>query len=181
MNAAIKDFSRCSPAGLYALYREVYSSSTGMSETLEEKYPSIGDFIEAITALQRLPGAVALAAEIDGAPAAFLTLRPRNPSRLRHTADLNMGVAAAARGRGLGRLILEAGIARASHSPEIEIIYLMVRSDNLPAIRLYETAGFERLALLERDTKIDSSYYNGLLMRRFVTLTVDGRQEITSR
>ncbi|MCU0584554.1 MAG: hypothetical protein MUC46_00610 [Desulfobacterales bacterium] len=53
MNAAIKDFSRCSPAGLYALYREVYSSSTGMSETLEEKYPSIGDFIEAITALQR--------------------------------------------------------------------------------------------------------------------------------
>ncbi|MCU0584555.1 MAG: GNAT family N-acetyltransferase [Desulfobacterales bacterium] len=124
---------------------------------------------------------MALAAEIDGAPGAFLTLQPRTPCRLRHTADLNMGVASAARGRGLGRLILEAGLARASRSPEIEIIYLMVRSDNLPAIRLYETAGFERLVLLERDTKIDSSYYNGLLMRRFVTSPVVGKQEIAPR
>jgi ribosomal protein S18 acetylase RimI-like enzyme len=44
----------------------------------------------------------------------------------------------------------------------------MVRSDNDPAIRLYRNAGFEQLAVLDRDTKIGDSYRDGILMRKFV-------------
>jgi len=168
MKPTIKDFSSYSPADLYTLFQDVYSSSEGMSETLEDKYPCLNDFEEDIVALQSLPGAIALAVEIVQEPVAYLTIRPRKQSRLRHTADLNMGVAHAARGQGLGGLVLQAGLKRASASPELEIIYLMVRSDNTPAIRLYEKMGFETLAILSRDTKIAASYFDGLLMRKFV-------------
>jgi RimJ/RimL family protein N-acetyltransferase len=168
MKPVIKDFSRYAPADLYALYQDVYSSSEGMSETLEDKYPRLEDFEEDVVALQRLPGAIALAVEVAGRPVAYLTLRPRRQSRLRHTADLNMGVAHAARGQGLGSLILQAGLERASASPDLEILYLMVRSDNTPAIRLYKKMGFEELSVLSRDTKIGDAYLDGLLMRKFV-------------
>lgn len=168
MRPMINAFNAYSSAALYGLFKDVYSSSAGMSETQEEKYPSISAFDEDLVALQNLPGAIALAAEIGQKPVAYLTIRPRRPSRLRHTADLNMGVAHAARGQGLGEAILEAGLARAAASPELEIIYLMVRSDNAPAISLYRRMGFETLTILSRDTKIGASYFDGMLMRRFV-------------
>ena len=79
-----------------------------------------------------------------------------------------MGVVRSARGQRIGEVLLQAALARAIASPELEIVYLMVRSDNAPAVRLYEKAGFEALATLSRDTKIEVSYFNGLLMRRFL-------------
>ena len=168
MIPTIKEFNAYSPAKLYALFKDVYSSSAGMSETLEEKYPSLRAFEEDMVALQSLPGTIVLAAEIGQKPVTYLTIRPRRQSRLRHTADLNMGVAHAARGQGLGAAVLEAGLERAAASPELEIIYLMVRSDNAPAIRLYKRMGFETLTILSRDTKIGASHFDGMLMRRFV-------------
>ena len=79
-----------------------------------------------------------------------------------------MGVAKAGRGQGLGEMLLTAGLAQATASPVLEIVYLMVRTDNIPAIALYRKMGFETLAILERDTKIDAAYFDGMLMRRFV-------------
>jgi RimJ/RimL family protein N-acetyltransferase len=49
----------------------------------------------------------------------------------------------------------------------IEILYLTVRADNIAAIRLYERCGFEKLALLERDTQIGDK-----LLRRGVDAAV---------
>ena len=79
-----------------------------------------------------------------------------------------MGVAAAARGRGLGSLMLRAAFDRVAAESAIEIVYLMVRADNEAAIHLYRNAGFEQLAVLDRDTKVDDSYRDGVLMRKFV-------------
>lgn len=168
MKLAIKPFSAYTSPELHALYRDVYSSSDAMSETFEEKYPTPGAFEADMAALQSLPEAVALIAEIDRTPLAYATIRPRKQSRLQHTADLNMGVASAARGQGLGRLVLEAALAQAASTPELEIIYLMVRADNTAAIRLYEKSGFETLATLHRDTRIGDQYFDGVLMRAFV-------------
>jgi len=156
------------PADLYGLFSDVYSSSQGMSETLEDKFPDLASFRKDLAVLYGLPGAVALVVEIAQKPVAYVIIRPRKQSRLRHTADLSMGVAHAVRGQGLGGAALRAGLERAFAAPELEIVYLMVRSDNTPAIRLYERAGFETLALLNRDTKIGDSYSDGLLMRTFV-------------
>jgi RimJ/RimL family protein N-acetyltransferase len=168
MKPVIKDFNCFAAADLYALYRDVYASSEEMSETLEDKYPGLDDFTEDVAALARLPGAIALAVEIAGRPVSYLTIRPRRQARLRHTADLNMGVAQAVRGQGLGSMILQAALERASASSELEILYLMVRADNEPAILLYKKMGFEEVAILSRDTKIGDAYFDGLLMRKFV-------------
>ena len=50
----------------------------------------------------------------------------------------------------------------------LEIAYLMVRADNTAAVKLYEATGFTRLAVLERDTRSDGRYYDGLLMRHWL-------------
>ncbi|MDR0578178.1 MAG: GNAT family N-acetyltransferase [Candidatus Accumulibacter sp.] len=162
----VKDFRRFSPAALHALFADVYSSSDTMSEALEDKYPDARSLAENMAALEKLPGAVALAAEVDGKPAAYAVIRPRKQARLRHTADLGMGVARDARGRGLGETVLRAALDRIRDESVIEIVYLMVRADNAPALRLYEKTGFETVAVLDRDTKIGDVYFAGVLMRR---------------
>ncbi len=170
MEAKIKDFQSCSPQNLYTLFQNVYTTSDGMSENLDEKYLHFHGFEEEIVRLQSLPGAVMLVAEIEEKPAAYLIIRPRKPARLKHTADLNMGVAHSDRGQGIGGLILQAGLEKAALTG-LEIIYLMVRSDNVPAINLYKRMGFEIVTVLHRDLKIDGRYFDGLLMRRFLMKT----------
>jgi RimJ/RimL family protein N-acetyltransferase len=164
----IKDF-RCFPADeLYALFADVYASSDAMSEVLADKYPDAQSLAKDAAALAGTPGAVALAVEIGHGPEAYAIVRPRKPARLRHTAELAMGVAREARGHGLGKFVLQATLDRVRAESLIEIVYLMVRADNGPAIRLYEKAGFAALAVLERDTRIGDAYFDGILMRRFM-------------
>jgi ribosomal protein S18 acetylase RimI-like enzyme len=165
---SIGDFGAYSSPALYRLFHDVYSSSETMSETFEERFPSLAAFEQEL-AEQRNSCAIALAAGIDGEPLAYATITPRQQSRLRHTADLNMGVASSARRRGLGELILSAALEQAVAAPSIEIVYLMVRADNESAIHLYEKTGFESLARLSGDTKIADRYFDGLLMRRLVS------------
>src|SRR5881394_2863727 len=95
----VNDLRSYSAVELYGLFQEIYSSSDGMSELLEDKYPDTRRLEEDVGALYRLPGAVSLVVEVDGKPAGYLIIRPRAQARLRHTAELSMGVARAARGR----------------------------------------------------------------------------------
>jgi len=164
----LNEFRNYSAVELYDLFQEVYSSSDGMSELLKDKYPGARQLEEDVEALNCLPGAVSLVIEVDRKPAGYVIIRPRTQSRLRHTAELSMGIAPAARGRRLGSLLLQAALDRVAAEHAIEIVYLMVRSDNDAAIRLYRKAGFEQLAVLDRDTKIGDSYRDGILMRKFV-------------
>ena len=168
LKAIIKDCLSYSEDDLYPLFADVYASSDAMSETLEEKYPDPLHLADDLRALARLSGALALAAEMDGKPLAYALLRPRKPARLRHTAELSMGVAQAARGKGLGDLVLNAVLDRSRQAGMIEIVYLMVRADNLSAVRLYQRNGFEVLASLAGDTKIGEQYFDGILMRKHV-------------
>jgi ribosomal-protein-alanine acetyltransferase len=56
----------------------------------------------------------------------------------------NIAVIAEARGRGIGRRLLEAALDNAS-AAGAGAIYLEVRASNTPAQRLYEQAGFVRI------------------------------------
>lgn len=168
MRCLVKEFTSYSYNDLYKLFEDVYSSSEGMSETFEDKYPDIDCFKKDMKSLKSLPPAVTLIAEIHEKPAAYVIIRPRTQSRLRHIGDLNMGVSHHFRGQGLGGILLQAAIDKASSDPELEIINLMVRSDNTPAIGLYEKIGFNVITTLHRDIKIGSSYFDGVMMRKFV-------------
>jgi ribosomal protein S18 acetylase RimI-like enzyme len=164
----INPLSQYPIAELYAMFRDIYSSSAGMSETLEERYPTRKSLAEEINSLVNQAGTIALAAEIAGRPVGYLTIKPRRQAKLSHTADLNIGVIEAMRRAGIGNTLLKTGITRALASAELEIIYLMVRADNTPALRLYQKNGFSRLATLKNDIKIGNDYFDGLLLRRFV-------------
>jgi RimJ/RimL family protein N-acetyltransferase len=170
----VKDFCCFTEDDLYALFVDVYSSSDAMSEVLTDKYPDPQSLGMDLATIKSLPGAVTLAVEIDRKPVAYVIVQPRSQARLRHTADLSMGVARSMRGQSLGQIALRAALDQIRATSVIEIVYLMVRSDNVSAIRLYEKAGFETVAVLGRDTKIGDTYFDGILMKKHSPLKNQG-------
>ena len=167
MDYTIREFRDIDPFRIYELVNDVYTTSDWMSESFEEKFPTYASFEQFVEELIRR-GGIALIAELSGELYGYLTIMPRYQSKLRHTSELNMGVHHTARGKGIGGLLLREALRQAGEASDLEIIYLMVRSDNLGAVRLYEKMGFDHLATLKRDTKTHEGYYDGLLMRKFI-------------
>ncbi|MEY4564148.1 MAG: hypothetical protein RLZZ618_3425 [Pseudomonadota bacterium] len=64
-------------------------------------------------------------------------------TKVQHTAHLvGMMVRPACGGRGIGRLLLQACLSRLSQASGVHQVSLSVTSGNVPAIRLYRSAGF---------------------------------------
>lgn len=82
---------------------------------------------------------------------------------VQHCGILGMGVAAAYRGRGIGRRLLAAciGKARANGITRIE---LEARADNAPAIALYERMGFVHEARKRNALRFEGVYYDAVQM-----------------
>ena len=92
------------------------------------------------------PRAIMLVAEDDGQIVGDLTLRAISPRRaLEHVASLGMSVRASHRRRGIGKALLEEGIAWAK-GVGITRLELYVFADNTPAIALYQAMGFRTRA-----------------------------------
>ena len=168
MEISLRYFHDLTPDSIYSLLKDVYTTSDSMSESFAEKFPDENSCFQYFSDLLNLPGGIVLFAEIEGIPAGYLVVKPRHQANIRHTSELNMGVRSKYRGKGVGGFLLLNALKMAVSSKEIEIIYLMVRADNIPAIKLYKKFGFEKLALLERDTKINGNYYDGIFMRKFI-------------
>jgi ribosomal protein S18 acetylase RimI-like enzyme len=79
--------------------------------------------------------------------------------KTQHKANIiSMYVAPEARGRGLGRMLLDAAIARARATPGIEQLVLAVVTINTPARNLYRAAGFEVYGVEPRALKLGERY-----------------------
>ena len=87
-----------------------------------------------------------LVAEDDGALVAYAGLSCPAPARGADAEVMTLAVAPAARGRGLGRVLLDA-LRTAAVDRGAGRILLEVRADNTAARGLYATAGFEQVAL----------------------------------
>jgi len=83
-----------------------------------------------------------------------------------HCGTLGMGVAVGYRGRGIGRRLLEATIAKAWTKGMTRIV-LDVRIDNTNAIRLYEKLGFVTEARKHNALRFDDGYFDALQMVLF--------------
>ena len=125
---------------------------------------SVSDERRYLRALKRFPdAAVYVAEEEDGELVGRLSLaRDPHPSS-HHVADLGLMVAASHRRQGVGRLLLEQAVAWARHA-EVGKLELHVFPWNEPAIRLYETFGFEREGLRRDHYRRDGEYVDAILM-----------------
>jgi ribosomal protein S18 acetylase RimI-like enzyme len=86
-------------------------------------------------------------------------------SKTRHKgAIISMYVAEVARGRGVGRALMERAIAEARQQPGLEQIVLMVVSSNEPAVRLYAACGFTRYGVEPCALKLGETCFDQDLM-----------------
>ena len=155
-------------ADTYDLICSIYHSSDDFAASLAEVFPDLPAFTRYREELRNRPGSVFLLAKQEANLAGYLMLKPRPIERLSHGADLNMGILSSYRGLGVGQRLLERACAIAIDEGHLEILYLMVRADNLGALRLYEKTGFIQQARLNHDTKIDGRYFDGILMSKDV-------------
>ncbi|QQX78890.1 N-acetyltransferase [Shewanella sp. KX20019] len=96
-----------------------------------------------------------LLAFIDGNIVGHIDIRAHAEAHTAHRALLGMGVDAAARGRGLGRLLMESIFEWTAKHTNIEYIDLWLLSNNQVAFRLYERTGFTKCAEITDMFRID--------------------------
>lgn len=115
---------------------------------------------------QGAPAFVAVNAQGD--VVGWCDIQPRGAEGFRHLAELGMGVRAPWRGRGLGRRLAEAAIARARELG-LEKVQLDVYASNLGAIALYERLGFVREGNHARARLLDGAHDDVLTMGLYLT------------
>ena len=88
------------------------------------------------------PGGFGLVVEMDGAPAGFILCR----ALVGESEVLTLAVAPEVRGQGLGRVLMQAALGLACNAGA-ETMFLEVAADNVAALALYRSLGFERIGL----------------------------------
>lgn len=100
----------------------------------------------------------------DGQLVGIATLRREEREKLRHKAHVfGMFVLPQYRGQGAGRALLETLIARA-WEVGVRQMDLGVTASNEPAVRLYESCGFERYGLEPDAFKVGGDFYDAAYM-----------------
>ena len=132
------------------------------SSSVEQKAAMIRDF-------RRSPNCAFLVARVHGDLLGFLTVQGGALRRMRHAGKLEIMVARAARGKGVGRALMEACVDWAEKNALLRKLGLNVFADNERAIALYQAFGFEIEGRREREYRMDDgSYRDDVLMYRFV-------------
>ena len=112
---------------------------------------------------ERLAGATVFGGFEGAALLGVAAFKQHEGLKERHKAMLlGMYVRPAARGRGLGRLLVEAVLAHARG--RVEIVLLACTEENRPARRLYEAAGFVAYGIERRALKQGGRYDDEVLM-----------------
>ncbi|WP_114570622.1 GNAT family N-acetyltransferase [Exiguobacterium flavidum] len=76
-----------------------------------------------------------------------------------------------ARGKGLAKRLLQALLGHVEKESKVEKLTLGVMTENLPAIRLYESLGFTIYAKEERAMRLSGQYIDEYLMEKWIERT----------
>jgi RimJ/RimL family protein N-acetyltransferase len=148
--------------GLVAL-AEAVGREEGRWILATDSWRSIADERRFLRSVQTHPDAAVFLAEDDGLVVARLSLSRDPHPASRHVADLGLMVAANHRRRGIGKSLLAEAVswARAVGVSKLE---LHVFTWNEPALRLYESFGFEREGYRKRHFVRDGEFVDAILM-----------------
>jgi phosphinothricin acetyltransferase len=90
-------------------------------------------------------------AEADGQVAGWASIGPWSPrGAYRRTGEVSVYVDEAARGRGIGRRLLEEIVARGRDLPEIHVLLARVALPNPASIAVHEAVGFSSFGIQRR-------------------------------
>jgi putative acetyltransferase len=128
-----------------------------------DSWRSISDERRYVKSVFRHPDAAVFVAEEDGRILGRMSLSRDPHPASRHVADLGLMVAEDQRRRGIGTRLLEAALewARLAGVTKLE---LHVFPWNEPALRLYESFGFEREGYRKRHYERDGELVDAILM-----------------
>jgi putative acetyltransferase len=129
-------------AQLVALAEAVGSEPEGWLIS-DSRWRSVGDERRYLRAVRKHPDAAVFVAELDDRIVGRLSVARDPHPASRHVADLGLMVAADARRRGIGQALL-AEAADWACRVGVRKLELHVFPHNEPALRLYESFGFER-------------------------------------
>lgn len=156
-------------AALLTTMREVIAKSEHLLTQIEEFNITVEQEESMIAKFLDEPNQILIVPEVDGRIVGMLDFRSGARSRIAHTGEFGMSLLSDYRGRGIGRLMLEALIGWAELSPIIEKLILRVHGRNEQAVRLYQRAGFEIEGREIRGVKLgDGQYDDTISMARFV-------------
>ena len=166
--------SRSTDTSLGGLIRPVRSEDVGALHEIRRQ-PGVIDFTLALPSeriedsrrfLERLgPDDHVLVAEVDGRVVGVAGLHGKR-GKLRHSAELGIGIHDQFQGRGLGRRLLEALLDIADNHIGLVRVELEVLPDNLRAIQLYESLGFEHEGRNRKTIFRHGTYSDLLVMGR---------------
>lgn len=131
-------------AALVGLGDDILSTSDHNATTPEEFRQTFTEARERewIREMRDGPGNLALVAEMRGRLVGSLSFRAETRKRLAHWGSFGVGVGREWRGRGTGRLLIEALLDWSAGHPSLEKVCLGVLGPNERAFRLYRAMGF---------------------------------------
>jgi ribosomal protein S18 acetylase RimI-like enzyme len=100
---------------------------------------------------------------LEGAVVGWCDVLPTHGQARSHVGTLGIGLLASARGRGLGRALMQAALDKA-WAKGLERIELTVRADNHNAKALYERMGFGTEGFQVKAFQIDGVAFDGFAM-----------------
>jgi len=156
---------RAAPADAPALVAlaEAVAREDGRWILTTESWRSVRDERRYLKAAQTHRDAAVFVAEEDGLVLGRLSLARDPHPASRHVADLGLMVAAGARRRGVGRMLLTEGVEWA-RTHAVRKLELHVFPWNEPALRLYDSFGFEREGYRKRHYERDGEDVDAILM-----------------
>jgi ribosomal protein S18 acetylase RimI-like enzyme len=143
----------------YAIFQEVIESGC----SFPHQSSSMEDFERCFFA----PGSSLYICRLGEEVVGGFYLKSNFPGRAAHIANAAYMVKKSARGKGLGKLLVEASLALAKEMGYKAMQYNLVLSENKAAIALYESLGFTIIATIpEAICKPDGQYQSGYSMYR---------------
>ncbi|MEQ6377017.1 GNAT family N-acetyltransferase [Bacillaceae bacterium S4-13-56] len=149
--------------------RKVMMNTDFLLTTAEEmNYVPLKKEKEWIKSILYHPNKLAIIAEIDEGIIGFLDFHGGHQLRTVHQGEFGMSVDENFRGEGIGRSLVSTMIDWATAHPILEKINLEVFHNNIPAIHLYKSIGFEEEGRRKKQVKIEDEYFDLISMAKFL-------------